>query len=410
MIEITNLTKQYGRIRAVNDISFSVQPGEIVGFLGPNGAGKTTTMNILTGYIPSTAGIVKVGGLDVMEEPEKVKRMIGYLPEQPPLYFDLTVYEYLMFAAELKKVPKNQRKQQVGEAMDMMRIEDHKKRLVKNLSKGYKQRVGFAQALLGEPDLLILDEPTIGLDPRQIIEIRKVIKSLGKKHTIILSSHILQEVSAVCERVIIINKGRIAAVGTPENLSKGMGNASRISVTIAGAPSAILSAVGEIYGVKSVEKLGDRDRGTANYIIESDKDIDIRRPLFFALAKINCPIIEERSLDFSLEEIFLELVASEKGVSDGEDGGSGDGGGSADGGDAAGRLGASESGKAGAGLFDDLESFQRPGESSGGNAGENGNSAAGLFDDLDKFLDSGDGDGNGGDDPGDGGPNKREED
>jgi len=320
MIEISNLTKQYGRIRAVDDISFSVQQGEIVGFLGPNGAGKTTTMNILTGYIPSTAGVVKVGGFDVMEDPEKVKRQIGYLPEQPPLYFDLTVLEYLTFVAELKKVQKNKRRQQVNDAMEMMRVEDHRNRLVKNLSKGYKQRVGFAQALIGEPELLILDEPTIGLDPRQIIEIRKVIKSLGKKHTLILSSHILQEVSAVCERVIIINKGRIAAVDTPENLSKGMGDASRLSLTIAGSPAAITSAVSEIYGVKSVEKVTDRERGTANYVIESDKEIDIRRPLFFTLAKIGCPILEMRSLNFSLEEIFLELVASERAIS-GADGG-----------------------------------------------------------------------------------------
>ena len=324
MLEITNLTKNYGRIKAVDNISFSVQQGEIVGFLGPNGAGKTTTMNILTGYIPSSAGVVKVGGYDVMEEPEKVKSQIGYLPELPPLYFDLTVYEYLMFVAELKKVQKNQRKHQVNESMNLMRIEDHKNRLVKNLSKGYKQRVGFAQALIGEPEALILDEPTIGLDPGQIIEMRKLIKSLGKRHTIILSSHILQEVSAVCERVIIINKGRIAAIDTPENLSKGMGTASRLSLTVAGAPTAVISSIEEIYGVKNVEKSGDRERGTASYVVESDKEIDIRRPLFFALAKISCPILEMRSLDFSLEEIFLELVASEKAIADG-DGSGGDG-------------------------------------------------------------------------------------
>jgi ABC-2 type transport system ATP-binding protein len=325
MIEITNLTKNYGRIKAVDDISFTVQPGEIVGFLGPNGAGKTTTMNILTGYIPSTAGVVKVGGYDVMEEPEKVKRQIGYLPEQPPLYFDLTVLEYLTFVAELKKVNKNSRKQQVDESMEKMMITDHGNRLVKNLSKGYKQRVGFAQALIGEPDVLILDEPTIGLDPRQIIEMRSLIKSLGKKHTLILSSHILQEVSAVCERVIIINKGRIAAIDTPENLSKGMGSASRLSMTAAGSPSAVISAAEEIYGVTNIEKTGERDRGTASYIIESDKDIDIRRPLFFAMAKINCPILEMRSLNFSLEEIFLELVASERASADAQDGESGSG-------------------------------------------------------------------------------------
>ena len=347
MIEIMNLTKHYGRIQAVNDISFTVQPGEIVGFLGPNGAGKTTTMNILTGYIPSTAGIVKVGGYDVMEEPEKVKSQIGYLPEQPPLYFDLTVLEYLMFVAELKKVQKISRKPQVDEAMEMMMIGDHKNRLIKNLSKGYKQRVGFAQALIGEPEVLILDEPTIGLDPRQIIEIRRLIKSLGKKHTIILSSHILQEVSAVCERVIIINKGRIAAVDTPENLSKGMGGASRLSLTIAGAPPAIISALEDIYGVTSVEKTGDRERGAANYVVESDKEIDVRRPLFFALAKINCPILEMRSLDFSLEEIFLELVASEHEASDDDSSGDGSGNGSGSVGGAGGGDGISGDGSGG---------------------------------------------------------------
>ena len=341
MIEITNLVKHYGRIKAVDDISFSVQQGEIVGFLGPNGAGKTTTMNILTGYIPSTAGVVKVGGFDVMEEPEKVKRQIGYLPEQPPLYFDLTVYEYLKFVAELKKVQSNRRRQQVSEAMELMRIEDHKNRLVKNLSKGYKQRVGFAQALIGEPEVLILDEPTIGLDPRQIIEIRKVIKSLGKKHTLILSSHILQEVSAVCERVIIINKGRIAAVDTPENLSKGMGTASRLSLTVAGSPAAVMSAIEGVYGVKSVDKAADRERDASSYIVESDKEIDIRRPLFFALSKINCPILEMRSLDFSLEEIFLELVASER-ASASVDSDAGDGGGGSAYSDAGGNGGGSD--------------------------------------------------------------------
>ena len=309
MIEITNLTKRYGSIKAVDNISFTVQPGEIVGFLGPNGAGKTTTMNILTGYIPSTSGVVKVGGYDVMEDPEKVKKQIGYLPEQPPLFYDLTVLEYLMFAAELKKVQKTLRRQQVAEAMELMRIGDHRNRLIKNLSKGYKQRVGFAQALLGEPEVLILDEPTVGLDPQQIIEMRTLIKALGKKHTIILSSHILQEVSAVCERVIIITRGRIVAIDTPENLSKGMADASRLSVTVAGEQAAVVSAASEIYGVKNIEKLGDREQDAINYLVESDRDVDIRRPLFFAMANIGCPILEMRSMDMSLEEIFLELVA-----------------------------------------------------------------------------------------------------
>jgi ABC-2 type transport system ATP-binding protein len=312
MIEISNMTKQYGRIRAVDNISFTVERGEIVGFLGPNGAGKTTTMNIITGFIPSTAGVVKVAGLDVMEEPDAVKRLIGYLPENPPLYLDLTVYEYLDFVSELKKVPRQKKKGQINEAMEMMGIEDHRKRLLKNLSKGYRQRVGFAQALLGEPELLILDEPTIGLDPKQIIEIRKLISSLGEKHTIILSSHILQEVSAVCERVIIINKGKIVATDTPENLSKGLGHATRLSATIQGERGEVTSAIGEICGVTNVEMLKERDIDVFTYLVESDRETDVRKPLFFAMANIGCPITDLRSMDMTLEEIFLELVADAK--------------------------------------------------------------------------------------------------
>lgn len=234
MIEIQNLTKSYGQIKAVDDISFTVEKGEVLGFLGPNGAGKSTTMNIITGFIPSTEGTVKVNGFDIMESPAEVKRRIGYLPELPPLYMDMTVSEYLNFAADLKNVSKRQKKSQMTDIMDLVKLTDVRGRLIKNLSKGYKQRVGLAQALMGNPEVLILDEPTVGLDPKQIIEIRKLIKALGKQHTIILSSHILPEVSAVCERVVIINKGKIAAVDTPENLSKGMGTVSKISATIAG--------------------------------------------------------------------------------------------------------------------------------------------------------------------------------
>ena len=329
MIEITNMTKRYGRIKAVDDISFTVDKGEIVGFLGPNGAGKTTTMNIITGYIPSTEGVVKVAGHDVMEEPDAVKRLIGYLPENPPLYLDLTVQEYLGFVSELKKVPRQARRGQINDAMELMGIEDHKKRLLKNLSKGYRQRVGFAQALLGEPELLILDEPTVGLDPKQIIEIRKLIASLGEKHTIILSSHILQEVSAVCERVIIINKGKIAAVDTPENLSRGMGHATRLSVTVHGAQDEVVSAITELGGVQNVEKIGEREQDVATYLVESDRETDVRKPLFFAMANIGCPITDLRSMDMTLEEIFLELVTEDKshatGASAGDSDGDGDG-------------------------------------------------------------------------------------
>ena len=221
MIEVNNLTKQYGQHKAVDNISFKVEKGEILGFLGPNGAGKSTTMNIITGYISATEGTVKVDGFDILEQPGEVKKRIGYLPELPPLYMDMTVEEYLTFVCNIKKVSVHKQKEMLGKVMNAVKITDMRKRLIKNLSKGYKQRVGLAQAMIGEPQVLILDEPTVGLDPKQIIEIRNVIKSLGKDHTIILSSHILSEVSAVCDRVLIINKGKIVAIDTPENLAKG---------------------------------------------------------------------------------------------------------------------------------------------------------------------------------------------
>lgn len=314
MIEIQNLTKRYGQIKAVTNLNFSVEKGEILGFLGPNGAGKSTTMNIITGYIPSTEGTVKVCGYDIMEEPQEVKKRIGYLPEQPPVYMDLTVSEYLDFVADLKMVDKKKKRAQISEIMDLVKIGDHKNRLIKNLSKGYKQRVGLAQALVGNPEVLILDEPTVGLDPKQIIEIRRLIKALGREHTIILSSHILPEVSAVCERVVIINKGEIAAVDTPENLSRGFNSASKLSATIAGPKSSVLNAIREIYGVKYADVNMEKDKETINYIIESDKEIDIRKPLFFAMARLGYPIIELKSMDMTLEDIFLHIVTQEKEV------------------------------------------------------------------------------------------------
>lgn len=312
MIEIHNLTKRYGQIRAVNNLNFTVEKGEILGFLGPNGAGKSTTMNIITGYIPSSEGTVKVCGFDIMESPKEVKKRIGYLPEQPPVYMDMTVGDYLNFVADLKMVSKKQKRSQLNDIMELVKIGDHRNRLIKNLSKGYKQRVGLAQALVGSPQVLILDEPTIGLDPRQIIEIRKLIKALGKEHTIILSSHILPEVSAVCDRVVIINKGEIAAIDTPENLSKGLGAASKITVTIAGPRSSVENAIKEIYGVKFVETGIEKDKETFSYIIEADKEIDIRKPLFFAMAKLGYPILELRGVNASLEDIFLQIVTREK--------------------------------------------------------------------------------------------------
>lgn len=314
MIEIQNLTKRYGQIKAVNNLNFTVEKGEILGFLGPNGAGKSTTMNIITGYIPSTEGTVKVCGYDIMESPKEVKKRIGYLPELPPVYMDMTVWDYLSFASDLKMVERKQKKSQISDIMELVKIGDHRNRLIKNLSKGYKQRVGLAQALIGSPEVLILDEPTVGLDPKQIIEIRKLIKALGKEHTIILSSHILPEVSAVCERVVIINKGQIAAIDTPDNLSKGFGTASKLSVTVAGPKSSVTNAIKEIYGVKYVEPNIEKDKDVISYIVESDKEIDIRKPLFFAMAKVGYPIIELKSMDMTLEDIFLQIVTQEKEV------------------------------------------------------------------------------------------------
>jgi len=314
MIEIQNLTKRYGHIKAVNNLNFTVEKGEILGFLGPNGAGKSTTMNIITGYIPSSEGTVKVCGYDILESPKEVKKRIGYLPEQPPVYMDMTVLDYLNFVADLKQVDRKKKKSQINDIMDLVKIGDHRNRLIKNLSKGYKQRVGLAQALVGSPDVLILDEPTVGLDPKQIIEIRKLIKALGKEHTIILSSHILPEVSAVCERVVIINKGEIAAIDTPENLSKGFGTVSKLMVTVAGPKSSVENAIREIYGVKYVEAAASKDKDSVTFIVESDKEIDVRKPLFFAMSKLGYPIIELKGIGMSLEDIFLQIVTQEREV------------------------------------------------------------------------------------------------
>ena len=312
MIEIQNLTKEYGRIKAVDNISFNVGKGEILGFLGPNGAGKSTTMNILTGFISSTSGVVKVGGVDILENPVEVKKHIGYLPEHPPLYLDMTVKEYLDFCADLKGVPQNKWKSQKKDIMELVKITHVSHRLIKNLSKGYKQRVGPAQALVGSPEVLILDEPTVGLDPKQIIEIRNLIKALGKNHTIILSSHILPEVSAVCDRVVIINKGKIAAIDTPDNLSKALTDFSRFTVTVAGPENKVKDIISNIYGVKYLETGAKIKDDEYSYIVEADKNVDVRKPMFNQLAQQGFPILELKSLNLSLEEIFLQLTTSEK--------------------------------------------------------------------------------------------------
>ena len=295
-------------------MSFTVEKGEILGFLGPNGAGKTTTMNIVTGYIPSTSGTVRVSGYDIMDHPREVKKRIGYMPEHPPLYLDMTVKDYLDFSASLKEVDKKIWKSQKNDIMELVKITHVQHRLIRNLSKGYRQRVGLAQALVGAPEVLILDEPTVGLDPKQIIEIRKLIKALGKTHTIILSSHILPEVSAVCERVVIINKGKIVAEDTPEQLSKNLVDYSKFTITIAGPDKKVKELLQQDYGINDIEVQNKSRDNEFSYIIEADKEIDVRKPVFHKLAEYGYPILELKSLSMSLEDIFLQLTTEEKEV------------------------------------------------------------------------------------------------
>lgn len=311
MIEIEHLTKKYGQIYALNDVSFKVKKGEILGFLGPNGAGKSTTMNILTGYIPYTDGKVTVGGYEIMENPEEVKKQIGYLPEIPPLYQDMTVDEYLKFICDLKSVPMNVRKAQLDDILYMVRIGDIRKRLIKNLSKGYRQRVGVAQALVGNPPVLILDEPTVGLDPTQIIEIRKLISALRHEHTIILSTHILSEVSAVCSDVVIINKGRIAASGSVSDFTSSEGTVNKFTISVVGNKANIQKVISEVYGVRNVSFVRI-DKDCSIFDVESARDVDVRRPLFNELARNSMPIVELRPVGKSLEEMFINIVNKDR--------------------------------------------------------------------------------------------------
>ena len=307
MVEVKNLTKCYGDIKAVDDISFTVDTGEVLGFLGPNGAGKSTTMNIITGYISSTSGTVTVDGSEILENPKETKKKIGYLPEIPPLYPDMTVRKYLEFMFDLKKV-KLPKKEHIDEIMRLVQIADKEKRIIKNLSKGYRQRVGFAQALLGNPPVLILDEPTVGLDPKQIIEIRKLIRGLGKKHTVIFSSHVLSEVSATCDRVIVISEGRIVADARTDELSKSFADVQKLSLTAEGSSSDILGEIKKIPGVKKYVKLRDISETVAEYSVEYSNDADIRRDVFSAMSRIGCPILEMKSGNESLEDMFLKLT------------------------------------------------------------------------------------------------------
>ena len=318
MIEVSNLVKKYGDHTAVDHLSFQIEKGKIYGFLGPNGAGKSTTMNMITGYIASTEGKVMIDGHDILEEPEAAKKCIGYLPEMPPLYFDMTVLEYMKFAADLKKIPRNQKDKQIKEVMDMVKITDMKDRLIKNLSKGYRQRVGLAQAILGYPEVIILDEPTVGLDPKQIIEIRDLIKSLKQKHMVILSSHILSEVRAVCDYVLIISHGKLVASDTPDNLERLAAGSNSLLMKVKGEKDTIRKDLETIEGVTGVEMSYDSDEELWKTKVSIQENVDIREKVFYAMAKANCPIYEMQVKRVSLEDVFLEITEGEKKKSTGK--------------------------------------------------------------------------------------------
>lgn len=305
MIEINNLVKKYGDHVAVDDLSLTVEPGKIYGFLGPNGAGKSTTMNIITGYLGATSGEVKINGHDIFKEPEEAKKCIGYLPEIPPLYVDMTVREYLDFVAELKKLEKSLRKRYVEEAMETTGITDVANRMIRNLSKGYRQRVGFAQAILGYPEIIILDEPTVGLDPKQIIEIRELIRKLGEKHTVILSSHILTEISAVCDHVFIISKGKLVASDATENLVSLMSGAQEIEVTVRTDAS---EAQKELASITEVSKVEVKNEDAGELIVYAEKGADVRESVFRALAEKHFAVLEMHTIEKSLEDVFLEIT------------------------------------------------------------------------------------------------------
>lgn len=319
MIEVKNLSKKYGDKQAVKNISFKVEQGEILGFLGPNGAGKSTTMNMLTGYISSTSGQVLVNGVDIFEEPKKAKSSIGYLPEIPPLYVDMTIEGYLNFVYDLKKC-KLPRKAHLKDVCDLCKITHVKDRIIKNLSKGYRQRVGLAQALINNPPVLILDEPTVGLDPNQIIEIRTLIKKLGKKHTVILSSHILPEIQAVCDRIIIINKGEVAADGTADEIARQLTNEHKMTLRIEGTTKTaadkeeIVKAIKSLKGIKYVRADMERERGIYDYDVEADESTDVRRSLNVLCREKGWNILMLQLSDLTLEDIFLKITMGENDV------------------------------------------------------------------------------------------------
>lgn len=312
MIEISHLTKKYGTHVAVDDLNLTIEPGRIYGFLGPNGAGKSTTMNMITGYLGATEGIIKINGFDILAQPEDAKKCIGYLPELPPLYMDMTVEEYLLFAAELKKIPKEKRKPYVEDAMATTKITDMKGRLIKNLSKGYRQRVGLAQAVLGYPEVIILDEPTVGLDPKQIIETRDLIQSLGKKHTVILSSHILSEVRAVCDYIFIISHGKLVASEETEELVERMSGGQVIELKLKAEEEKIKEVFADAEHITAVETKELPEDGVTEVTVTAEKNKDVGEEIFHICAESDMPILEMINGGKSLEDIFLELTSKEE--------------------------------------------------------------------------------------------------
>lgn len=308
MIEVKNITKKYGSFTAVDNISFKIEEGEIIGLLGPNGAGKSTTMNMITGYIEPTEGEISIEGYDISKKAKKAKAQIGYMPEGVPLYSDLTVKEFVTYMAELKKVDRKTRKEKVEKIIEQTGLKEVEKKLTRNLSRGYKQRVSMAGALVGEPKILILDEPTVGLDPKQITEIRALIKELGKTHTIILSSHILSEVSQICNKVIIINKGKIVAIDTPENLEKKVSTNNATYVTVEDTENKIEIIKEKIPEIKNIKLIKENEDGTKQYVLESDKDVDLRKIVFNEFAKENITIFEMKKADTTLEDAFMKLI------------------------------------------------------------------------------------------------------
>ena len=315
MIEINNLVKKYGDHTAVDHLSLVVEPGKIYGFLGPNGAGKSTTMNMITGYLGATSGEIKINGHDILKEPEKAKKCIGYLPELPPLYMDMTVKEYLCFVADLKQLEKSLRKRYVEEAMETTGTTEVAGRMIRNLSKGYRQRVGFAQAILGYPEIIILDEPTVGLDPKQIIEIRELIRQLAKKHTVILSSHILAEVREVCDYILIICKGKLVASDTPENLERNLGDSDLIEIETKASPDEVRRILETVDGIRSISTKY-LENGITWAQIQEKKNTDIREKVFQAFAQNHQPLLNLNPLQVSLEDVFMELTHSDRAAED----------------------------------------------------------------------------------------------